>query len=64
MIGLLAPLGLAALAAMLVPLVIHLLRRPEDRVLPFAAWRYLLERRARANACVCATGCCWCCGCC
>lgn len=43
MIGLLAPLGLAALAAMLVPLVIHLLRRPEDRVLPFAAWRYLLE---------------------
>ena len=43
MIGMLAPLGLAALAAMLVPLVIHLLRRPEDRVLPFAAWRYLLE---------------------
>lgn len=43
MIGLLAPLGLAALAAMLVPLLIHLLRRPEDRVLPFAAWRYLVE---------------------
>lgn len=43
MIGMLAPLGLAALVAMLVPLVIHLLRRPEDRVLPFAAWRYLLE---------------------
>lgn len=43
MIGLLAPLGLAALAALALPLLIHLLRRPEDRVVLFAAWRYLAE---------------------
>lgn len=43
MIGLLAPLGLAALAALALPLLIHLLRKPEDRVVLFAAWRYLAE---------------------
>jgi hypothetical protein len=43
MIGLLAPLGLAALAALVLPLLIHLLRKPEDRVVLFAAWRYLAE---------------------
>lgn len=43
MIALLAPLGLAALAALVLPLLIHLLRRPEDRVVLFAAWRYLAE---------------------
>ncbi|MDB5971702.1 MAG: hypothetical protein JWQ90_4152 [Hydrocarboniphaga sp.] len=43
MIGLLAPLGLAGLAALALPLLIHLLRRPEDRVVLFAAWRYLAE---------------------
>jgi hypothetical protein len=43
MISLLAPIGLAALAALALPLLIHLLRRTEDRVLPFAAWRYLAE---------------------
>lgn len=43
MIALLAPLGLAALAALALPLLIHLLRKPEDRVVLFAAWRYLAE---------------------
>jgi len=43
MISLLAPIGLAALAALALPLLIHLLRRPEDRVVLFAAWRYLAE---------------------
>jgi hypothetical protein len=43
MIALLAPIGLAALAALALPLLIHLLRRPQDRVVLFAAWRYLAE---------------------
>jgi hypothetical protein len=43
MIALLAPVGLAALAALALPLLIHLLRKPEDRVVLFAAWRYLAE---------------------
>ncbi len=38
---LLAPLGLAALAAVLLPLVIHLRRRTEDVPLDFAAMRWL-----------------------
>jgi len=44
MIALLAPLGLAALAALLVPLLVHLVRRSDEQVLPFAATRYLRER--------------------
>lgn len=36
-----APLALAALAAVLVPIAIHLLRRAEHRTTPFAALRYL-----------------------
>ncbi|EIT68734.1 BatA domain-containing protein [Hydrocarboniphaga effusa] len=35
------PLGLLALGALALPIVLHLLRRPEDRIVPFAAWRYL-----------------------
>ncbi len=40
----LAPAALAALAALLVPLLIHLQRRPEQRVVEFAALRWLSER--------------------
>lgn len=38
---LLLPIGLAALAALLLPLLLHLARRSEPRVLPFAALRWL-----------------------
>lgn len=38
---LLAPLGLAALAALIVPLIVHLRRRNEDVPLNFAAMRWL-----------------------
>lgn len=38
---LLAPLGLAALAALIVPLILHLRRRNEDVPLEFAAMRWL-----------------------
>lgn len=38
---LLAPLGLAALAALIVPLLVHLRRRTEDVPLDFAAMRWL-----------------------
>jgi hypothetical protein len=40
----LAPAALAALAALLVPLLVHLQRRPEQRVVEFAALRWLSER--------------------
>jgi hypothetical protein len=46
MIELLAPLGLAAAAALVVPVAIHLVRRSDRRVVSFAAMRYL---RARAH---------------
>lgn len=39
--GLLLPLGLAALAALAVPLAIHIARRTETRVVEFAALRWL-----------------------
>lgn len=42
--ALLAPLGLAALAALALPLLIHLVRRIELRVTPFAALRWISER--------------------
>ena len=38
---LLAPLGLAALAALIIPLVIHIRRRTEEVPLDFAALRWL-----------------------
>ena len=38
---LLLPLGLAALASLLLPLLVHLARRSEQRTLPFAALRWL-----------------------
>lgn len=41
MIGWLLPAGLVALLALGLPVAIHLLRRPEPREQPFAAWRYL-----------------------
>jgi hypothetical protein len=44
MIALLWPLGLVALAALALPVLIHLLRRPQDRVVPFAAWQYVAEQ--------------------
>lgn len=43
-LGLLLPLGLAALAALIVPLLIHLLRRPDDRVVIFPALRWLAAK--------------------
>ena len=43
-LALLAPAALAALAALLVPLAIHLQRRPEQRVQEFAALRWVSER--------------------
>ena len=42
--ALLAPLGLAALAALAVPIVIHLVRRLELRTTEFAALRWISER--------------------
>jgi hypothetical protein len=42
--ALLAPLGLAALAALVVPIVIHLVRRLELRTTEFAALRWISER--------------------
>ncbi|HEX5123309.1 MAG TPA: BatA domain-containing protein [Rhodanobacteraceae bacterium] len=42
--ALLAPLGLAALAALVVPIVIHLVRRLELQTTPFAALRWISER--------------------
>ena len=43
-VGLLAPLGLAALAAWLLPLLLHLARRDATRPTPFAALRFLREK--------------------
>lgn len=42
--ALLSPLGLAALAALVVPIVIHLVRRLELRTTEFAALRWISER--------------------
>ena len=42
--ALLAPLGLAALAALVVPIVVHLVRRLELRTTEFAALRWISER--------------------
>ncbi len=42
-LALLLPLGLAALAALVVPLLIHLIRRSEQEILDFAAMRWLRE---------------------
>ncbi len=44
MIALLTPLGLAALAAAAVPLVIHRIRRSDRQRISFAAMRYLREK--------------------
>lgn len=43
-LGLLFPLGLAALAAVLLPLLIHLVRREEQKPTDFAALRWLSAR--------------------
>ncbi|WP_146907065.1 BatA domain-containing protein [Arenimonas daejeonensis] len=43
-LGLLFPLGLAALAALLLPLLVHLVRREEQRPTDFAALRWLTAR--------------------
>ena len=42
--GLLFPLGLAAMAALILPLVIHIARRTEDRPTDFAALRWLRQK--------------------
>lgn len=42
--GLLAPAALAALAAILAPLVIHIARRSEERPIEFAALRWLRQK--------------------
>lgn len=44
MITLLAPLGMLALAALAVPLLIHWMRRSDRQVVSFAAMRFLRER--------------------
>jgi Aerotolerance regulator N-terminal len=44
MIALLTPLGLAALAALALPLAIHWIRRSDRQLIPFAAMRYLREQ--------------------
>lgn len=43
-LALLVPLALAALAAWIIPLVVHLVRRPEDAPTPFAALRWIHGR--------------------
>ena len=43
-LALLLPAGLAALAALLLPLLIHLARRSEQRPIPFAALRWLRQK--------------------
>ncbi len=43
-VGLLAPFALTALAALLLPLLLHLARRDATRPTPFAALRWLRER--------------------
>ena len=43
-LALLLPLGLAALAALLVPLLLHLARRSQERVVTFAALRWLTSK--------------------
>lgn len=51
-LALLLPLGLAALASLIVPLLIHLIRRPEQEIIDFAALRWLrqsLRPRRRLN---------------
>ncbi len=42
-LALLLPLGLAALASLIVPLLIHLIRRPEQEIIDFAALRWLRQ---------------------
>ncbi|HET9033827.1 MAG TPA: BatA domain-containing protein [Dokdonella sp.] len=42
-VALLFPLGLIALAGLIVPLLIHLIRRPEQHITDFAALRWLRE---------------------
>lgn len=49
MIGLLAPLGLAALTALALPVLLHLVRRPRAAPTPFAALRWLPAARAPAR---------------
>ena len=43
-LALLLPLGLAALAALMVPLLLHLARRSEERVVTFAAMHWLQSK--------------------
>ena len=52
--GLLLPSALLALAALLVPLLVHLVRQTEQKRISFAAWRWLVaraqpQRRLRFN---------------
>jgi hypothetical protein len=49
MIALAAPLGLVALAALALPVIIHLIRRAEEREMQFAALRWLSERSGPAT---------------
>ena len=44
MLALLAPAGLVALAALALPIIIHLVRRSERKIVDFAALRWLAER--------------------
>lgn len=45
MIAFLTPLGLAALAALALPIALHLIRRSDDRLRDFAALRWLEQQR-------------------
>ena len=64
-LALLLPAGLAALAALLLPLLIHLARRSEQRPTVFAALRGCGRSPSRAIASASTNGrCCWCACCC
>ena len=52
-IALLAPIGLVALAALALPLLIHLVRRIELRTTEFAALRWIFRVRARRGRAIC-----------
>ena len=63
MIGLAAPIGLAALLALALPILVHLIRRAEEREVQFAALRWISERAGPRRAGACTSRCCSRCGC-
>lgn len=47
MLSLFAPLGLLALLALAIPLLLHLIRRPDEQIHDFAALRWLIPKTPR-----------------